>query len=160
MVFPEGGNVAADGRFYGTIVERFWHYTDRSEGCWAWTGVRKADGYGRLCERDGTQRSAHRFAYELLVGPIPDGLVLDHLYRNPSCVNPAHLEPVTSAENVRRGVARCSKVTHCPKGHEYTEENTYRPPGRERRMCRACAKTKPGGSRYRQWRRAASTLEG
>lgn len=146
--------VAKNGRVYGTPVERFWHNVpaDRSEvACWEWRGTQRG-GYGRIY--DGTrQAGAHRFAYELLVGPIPDGQVIDHLCRNPICVNPAHLEPVTFAENVRRGVSRCSKVTHCPKGHEYTPENTYSPPGKKARMCRACFIGKPGGSQYRQARR-------
>ena len=78
---------------------------------------------------------AHRVAYELQVGPIPVGLQLDHLCRVRSCVNPAHLEPVTSAENTRRGL-RAMK-THCPQGHPYAGENLLiRPTGQRR--CRTC----------------------
>lgn len=143
-------------RFFGSVLDRFWIYagdTSDAEACWVWEGTMRG-GYGRLY--DGTrQAAAHRFAYELLIGTIPEGLVLDHLCRNPPCVNPAHLEPVTSAENIARGIPKYSKVTHCPKGHEYTDENVYRPPGSpNRRHCRACWRGKPGGSQYRQAQRA------
>lgn len=103
--------------------------------CWWWTACINPDtGYGTFW--DGKVLSAHRWAYEHFVGPIPEGLHLDHLCRVRRCVNPAHLEPVTLAENVRRG-ERATK-THCKNGHEFTPENTIRrnKPGRE---CRTCA---------------------
>lgn len=84
---------------------------------------------------------AHRFAYEDIVGPILEGLTIDHLCRVRHCVNPAHLEPVTHLENVRRGNGGLNQLakTHCPKGHPYDEENTYRLPSRPSgRYCRAC----------------------
>ena len=134
--------------------ERFWAKVDRSSPttCWVWKGAVDRDGYGQF--GDGTGRAhqkmkkAHRFAYESLVGPIPVGLVIDHLCRNTSCVNPAHLEPVTVGDNIRRGetgqnliVMQLAK-THCPQGHEYTPENTYSRPSRRReRSCRTCRKT-------------------
>lgn len=97
-------------------------------GCWDWTG-KTLDGYGRL-----TGEYAHRVSYELFVGPIPDGLELDHLCNRPLCVNPAHLEPVTHDENMRRAAER---RTHCKRGHEFTPENTYvRACGA--RQCRRC----------------------
>ena len=71
-----------------------------STGCWEWTGHVNNAGYGRV-----KNDYAHRLAYEMFVGPIPDGADLDHLCRRRSCVNPAHLEPVTRSENVRRGYA-------------------------------------------------------
>ncbi len=84
---------------------------------------------------------AHRFAYENLVGPVPTGLLLDHRCRNKSCVNPDHLDPVTSGENTRRGVlsfvTSIRRKTHCLRGHEYTRENTYTDPAGGRR-CNQC----------------------
>lgn len=103
-------------------------------GCWVWVAGKSPLGYGRFGVGSNTYL-AHRIVYEALVGPVPDGLELDHLCRNPSCVNPGHLEPVTHAENMRRG-ANANK-THCPNGHEYTPENTHiRSSGW--RQCRAC----------------------
>jgi hypothetical protein len=95
-----------------TEAERFWAKVDRAgpEGCWLWLGQRNAWGYGhfRRTPMPGTYVTvkAHRFAYTLLVGPIPPGLTLDHLCGRPACVRPAHLEPVTNAENLRRRHAR------------------------------------------------------
>jgi len=119
---------------------RFWPKVDRSGGsdaCWPWTGARMIFGHGSFWL--GTRNvPAHRFSYERLVGPIPDGLQLDHLCRNPPCVNPAHLEPVTNRENGRRGMAGALQRsrTHCPQGHPYDEANTY--VSRGYRCCKAC----------------------
>jgi hypothetical protein len=108
-------------------------------GCWEWTATRNKKGYGVIW--DGKTRGAHRVAYELFVGPIPEGLQLDHLCRVRHCVNPAHLEPVTCRENLLRGetiTAKRAAVTECPKGHKYSQANTYyRPDGcRECRLCK------------------------
>ena len=114
--------------------ERFWAKVDRTEGCWLWTGPQAGGGYGQF-SIDGKFRPAHRVAYEWIVGPIQPGLVLDHLCVVRLCVNPAHLEVVTCAENVRRGHGPASRMV-CPQGHPYTPENTYT--GGGRRKCRAC----------------------
>ena len=99
----------------------FWQKVDKQpDGCWFWTGYRIKRGYGMLTINQ-RQLLAHRVAYEWLVGPIPQGLQLDHLCRVTNCVNPEHLEPVTNAENARRAALA---YTHCCHGHLYDAENT------------------------------------
>jgi len=96
-------------------------------------------GYGRI-NVNQRPRSAHVLAYEWLVGPIAEGLQIDHLCRRRECVNPAHLEPVSQRVNLLRGetlTARNAAVTHCPAGHPYDDENTYRRPDGSRK-CRTC----------------------
>jgi hypothetical protein len=112
--------------------------TEGGAGCWEWQGARQG-GYGRVRYR-GKTRMAHRVVYELLCGPIPDGLTLDHLCRNEPCVNPTHLEPTSLAENIMRGTGvgvRNAAKTHCRRGHEFTSENTYLKSGK--RVCRRCS---------------------
>jgi len=121
---------------------RFWQKVDDSAGpdwCWLFTASLSPRGYGRFAI-NGRPRFAHRIAYELLIGPIPHGLILDHLCRIRACVNPAHLEPVTNRENLLRGVgltATNAAKTHCPKGHEYTPQNTWTS-AKNQRHCRTC----------------------
>jgi len=123
----------------------FWEKIDKAGpgGCWLWTG-RTHKGYGTH-PRIGL---AHRFTYEQLVGPIPVGMEIDHLCRNTMCCNPAHLEPVTRAENMRR---QSTAQTHCKHGHEFTPENTYKRNGH--RSCRAC--TAAAQRRYQERQRAS-----
>lgn len=136
---PKRFAVGHSQRSHPTIEGRFWGKVDRSapNGCWEWTGNITAKGYGLFTVRPGPRTvSVHRFAYELVVGPIPEGLQLDHLCRNRKCVNPAHLEPVTNRENYMRS-PRTGTETHCKRGHEFDSDNTYlRPNGS--RVCREC----------------------
>lgn len=124
-------------------IERLMEKVRRLDnGCWEWTHYVESNGYARLWV-DGKNVGAHRWSYEYHVGPIPNGLHIDHLCRNRACVNPEHLEPVTCAENIRRGEAaeaareRGQRTTHCPKGHPYDEANTYTFPSGAR-ACRVC----------------------
>ncbi|MFJ3536996.1 HNH endonuclease signature motif containing protein [Streptomyces sp. NPDC090109] len=126
------------------LPERFWEKTRiGASGCWEWTAQIAHHGYARYRVGHRSGR-AHRVAYEALVGPIPMGLVLDHLCRVRHCVNPAHLEPVTNRENLLRG-AGASLKTHCPKGHELKGENVAIHP-RGNRYCRECHR-----ARNRAW---------
>lgn len=158
--------------------------TVAEDGCWNWTGSTDGHGYGQV-NWPTVRRSplkAHRLSYEHFVGPIPNGLTVDHLCRHRLCVNPEHLEAITGAENTRRGLIndavcknghprtaentyetpagkrfckdckreRARRVsealglvhnglkTHCPRGHEYTPENTYVKPSTGHRDCRIC----------------------
>ena len=123
-------------------TERFAKKILKGDGCWLWTGARQAGGYGRFMVQSNPRILvlAHRYSYELARGPIADDLTLDHLCRNTSCVNPAHLEPVSRAVNSLRG-SRNAVKTHCDYGHEFTPENTYTPPSRPNvRDCRTCRK--------------------
>lgn len=105
------------------------------DGCWQWVGIIRPDGYGSAYDpRIDNQRRAHRIVYELLVGPIPVGLQLDHLCRNRRCVNPDHLEPVEQVENLRRGQEAVKDA--CTRGHRYTPETLYLQNGA--RTCRVC----------------------
>lgn len=123
------------------LPERFWSkcIPEPNSGCWLWLAAVCSGGYG-VFGLGRSVRRVHAVAYDALVGPIPSDLVIDHLCRERSCCNPAHLEPVSRGENVLRGTgvaARCARVTHCPKGHAYDAANTVLRDGRLR-ICRAC----------------------
>lgn len=115
-------------------------YVIQENGCWDWVG-HTVDGYGRWMQ-GGKPRLAYRVLYEKTVGVIPTSLQIDHLCRNPRCVNPAHLEPVTAKENNRRSTSPTSvngRKTHCVRGHEFTESNVwiyFRNGGRQCRICK------------------------
>lgn len=100
-----------------TIAERFWSKVARtSSGCLVWTGYCNENGYGYFRIDHERIYRAHRFAYQMEVGPIPDGLELDHLCRVRNCVNPEHLEPVTAVENMRRAIeARPPRIPGAPR---------------------------------------------
>lgn len=130
--------------------DRFWARVDKQsgDGCWFWLGAKCNHGYGNLGV-EGKSIYAHRFAYELLVSPIPEGLTLDHLCRNRTCVNPAHLEAVDNRTNILRGIgwgAKHARATHCPSEHPYDDANTYLTPNGWRR-CRVCAR-----EHYAKWK--------
>lgn len=129
-LLPDGSSAA---------VTLLWYTKNLGAGpeeCWQWGGTLRPDGYGVMLV-DKRRPMAHRVAYEHHLGPIPDGLTIDHLCRNKSCVNPFHMEPVTAVENVRRSDAYSAvnaRKTHCNHGHEFTPENTYQWHGH--RQCR------------------------
>lgn len=153
MQFP---GAAAPLPFDSKTRARFLAKTRRNGDCWEWTAARRR-GYGIF--NVGTKRannnrtiSAHRYAYELFVGPVPDGLQLDHLCGNPPCVNAAHLEPVTARENTLRSrsvAAERARRTQCPKGHS---DYMIR---KGRRECRICRLEDGRQGRAERYRRAA-----
>jgi hypothetical protein len=127
------------GTKHNTIDERFWMQVERTESCWNWIGGQNGNGYGKF-QVGGRKVYVHRWAYERFVGPIPDGLQVDHLCRNRACCNPEHLEPVTRLVNQLRGetiVAANLAKTHCVAGHELSGDN-IEPRLMPWRICREC----------------------
>ena len=122
------------------------HKVDPETGCWVWQGSMYRNGYGQ-CRRDG-ESLAHRWYYLTLVGPIPEGLELDHLCRNRACVNPEHLEPVSRSTNLRRSplVGKCRREpTHCNNGHAYEGKNYRRRSPKGVPYCQQCHTLKKRG---------------
>ena len=158
-----------------SLIERFWNYTDTTGGqdaCWPWGGVIGKCGYGEIYVNGGSPvlQKAHRFAYALLIGPIPEGAEVDHTCHTKDCptpdstdihrrcVNPRHLEAVSHSVNVLRSTSpeathayMLRTFTHCPSGHEYTPENIrwelHKKNGALGRHCRECNRI-----RAREWR--------
>ena len=129
------------------VLERFEEKILRTPGgCWRWTAARVQDGYGQF-KFNGRMVGSHRFAYEQYVGPIPEGLQIDHLCRNRWCVNPLHLEPVTQRENILRGHSPAglrARASKCQRGHAFDSVNTYYDKGGYRH-CRRCAADRAAG---------------
>lgn len=124
-------------------IDRFaTKYTVAESGCWNWNDYVTPKGYG-LFRYQGKTQKAHRVAYQLLKGDLVDGLVIDHLCKNRSCVNPNHLEQVTNKTNLDRGRSflHHKEKTHCPQGHEYNEGNTYET-ATGWRQCKICQRSR------------------
>lgn len=145
----------------GTLAERFDAMVspEPNTGCWLWTGNVNAKGYGRM-RTDGQHGAvpAHRVAYELFIGPIPQGLEIDHLCRVRCCVNPDHLEAVTSRTNTLRGdgpSAIAVRRPTCRHGHPVTDPKDVYRGANGSRVCRLCAIA--ATSRYIRRKRARSS---
>ena len=151
----------------GTALERFNikvnkngsipDYNPALGKCWLWMGKIRDDGYVTFHDENGVNAQVHRWAYMHFIGEIPKGLELDHLCRIRHCVNPSHLEAVTGRVNKLRGNTLAginAKKTHCSRGHEFSEKNTYR--YKNHRICRPCACIK--SRRYSQKRKQLKTL--
>ena len=126
-----------------TVEARFWAKVRKGKGCWQWLGcISSATGYGSFRYGSHNPGYAHRFAYELLVGPIPDGLSIDHLCRHPWCVKPAHMEACSIRTNILRSDNPCAinaRKTHCSRGHPLAGSNLLRNTQRpHERRCRTC----------------------
>lgn len=132
---PRGRYAPAPTRFKRKVS-----WEPRTGRCWEWTGTLNSNGYGVFWDGDRAVY-AHRWSYEHFVGPIPEGMELDHLCRNPRCVRPSHLEPVTHRENMLRGVSPSAiqaKQTVCVRGHSLGPDGDVYITKKGKRQCRAC----------------------
>lgn len=121
------------------LEERFWRLVDKTEDCWMWTGHKNPEGYGNFANK-GVTWKAHRLAYTLVVGEIPEDMTLDHDCNNPPCVRPDHLQPMSRVDNVMKGNGACVRnrdKTHCKYGHEFIAGISH---GRPCRVCKVCEK--------------------
>lgn len=146
---------------YEPIEDRVLDKFEAGDGCWRWKAASNHLGYGQIrsAQASGVRasiRMAHRVVYEMIRGPIPDGLELDHLCRNTSCVRPSHLEPVTHQENISRGDTRTNNALAardvCKSGHPFDEKNTHMAigPSGPYRSCRSCKRIREQVRRDRQ----------
>lgn len=147
FIFQHHNRVVKPGKRSEPVIDRLMKHSKSEGGCLIWTG-RLRNGYGqmRIGSRGADRRtvSTHRWHWEYVNGPVPDGFELDHLCRVRSCLELSHLEPVTRRVNIIRGVGvrngakyQLSK-THCPSGHEYSPENTWIRKQNGARVCRQC----------------------
>ena len=118
-------------------VKRFWRKVKKTDTCWLWLGPLETTGYGTIAisQRPTRKRLVHRHAYEMLRGPIPADMTIDHLCKVKHCVNPDHMEIVTRSENTKRANPF---LEHCKRGHPLSGSNLYFPPSGGARQCRAC----------------------
>lgn len=123
-----------------TIEGRFHAKYTISGECWLWNASKLPNGYGLFSDENGKTVTAHRWSYSHFVGVIPIGLVIDHICRNPACVNPKHLQAISQSNNIKRSllVKARSARTHCKHGHEFTPENTQYVKGQRGRRCATC----------------------
>lgn len=136
-----------------TAAQRFWSKVQKTEDCWIWTGAKMPSGHG-VFRGEEKNYTAYRWAWEEKYGPVPDGLVLDHIVcDNPPCVNPDHLKVSTIGANVLRGnspAAHHARKTHCVHGHPFEGENlsviVFN--GKPRRVCRTCARNRARAASY------------
>lgn len=151
-VLEEMALPSRNGSFEDRLLKGY--TVDVRSGCWLWLGKpRPRDGYGsiglpRVPGKSARKALAHKAMYEWLVGPVPAGLVLDHLCRNRMCVNPKHLEPVTDAVNILRGEgvsAQNARKTHCKHNHPLSGDNLYIRPDILTRVCKTCARQRKHG---------------
>ena len=137
-----------------TLLSRFLDKVspEPNTGCWLWHGSCDGKGYGRIAY-EGRSFPAHRASHILFKGPIPNGLQIDHLCRQPGCVNPEHIEAVTARVNNMRGdsvAVKASKATHCPQGHPYSGDNLGRRTTRNERFCKTCKRQQDKDYYYRR----------
>jgi len=152
---------------YNITMDRFWNKVDKTDSCWLWTGAKSSSGYGHLNINKKTIK-AHRFSYEMHFGKFDLNKIILHSCDNPLCVNPAHLSLGTKKDNgadmASKNRAYNQKKTHCPKGHEYTEENTYvfisPSTNKSRRQCRQCMTKWESYNRWNKTKRKMTTLAG
>jgi hypothetical protein len=144
------------GRPARPVIDRIASHVALAEtGCLIWTAALGRDGYARVRVIASTRVyknvPVHRVVYEYVVGPIPEGMQIDHLCRNRACCRPEHLEPVTIRENLLRGethAAANAAKTHCANGHPFSGENLSIQVGRYQRVCKACKRAE---ARRRYW---------